>query len=148
MQVGAPGEVLPADNAQYYWMPPDIAALSKVKVHIPSHDLCPDIRTPLVADPKPLLARLLDLMSVCLKHNFESAVLVLGAGLQSLHFEKAVQLYRGCPISVCVGPPETGKTIAILASLSLCGGTDSSYYVKGTNEFFYSALQSVPLVTM
>lgn len=111
MQVGTTGEVLPADNAPYYWIPPDIAALSKVKVHIPSHDLCPDIRTLLVADPKPLLAHLLDLMSVCLKHNFESAVLVLGAGLLSFHFEKAVQMYRGYPISVCVGPPETGRQL-------------------------------------
>ena len=64
------------------------------------------------------------------------AVLVLGAGLLSFHFEKAVQLYHGYPISVCVGPPETGKTTAILASLSVCGRTDCSYYVKGTNTFF------------
>ena len=130
------GEVLPADNAPYYWISPDIAELSKVKVHIPSHDLCPEILTPLLADPKPLLARLLDLMSVCLKHNFASAVLLLGASLLSFHFEKAVQLFRGCPICVCVGPPESGKTTAILVSLSLYGGSESSYYVKGTNAFF------------
>ena len=40
---------------------------------------------------------------------------------------------------VCVGPLETGNTTAILAALSLCRGTESSYYVKnvkGINAFF------------
>ena len=75
-------------------------------------------------------------MSICLKHNFSSALLVLGSALLSFHFERVVELFRGCPICVCVGPAETGKTTAILAALSLCGSTESSYYVKGTNAFF------------
>jgi hypothetical protein len=136
IQVDGNGKVISAEDALYYWIPPDIAELSKVKIHIPSHDLCPNITTPLEADAKPLLSHMIDLLSVCLKHNFPSAALVLGATVLSFHFEKAVELFRGCPICVCIGPPETGKTTAILAALSLCGGNESSYYVKGTNAFF------------
>ena len=101
--------------------------MSKVKVHLPSRDLCPVIHTPLLADPKNALSHLLHLMS---KHNFSRSALL------SFHFERVVELFRGCPICVCVGPAETGKTTAILAALSLCGSTESSYYVKGTNAFF------------
>ena len=136
LQIDSDGEVISPDEAPYYWIPPDIAELSKVKVHIPSRDLCPDIKRPLLDDPKATLCRLMTLLSVCLKHNFTQALVVLGATLQTFHFEKVVQLFRGCPICVCVGPPETGKTTAILAALSLCGSTESSYYVKGTNAFF------------
>ena len=93
------------EDALYYWIPPEIADLSKVKVHIPSHDLCPNITTPLLADAKPSLSHMIDLLSVCLKHNFPSAALVLGATVLSFHFEKAVELFRSCPICVCVGPP-------------------------------------------
>lgn len=136
LQVSGSGKVIPPDEAPYYWIPPEIADLTKVKVNIPSRDLCPEIITPLLANPKDALCHLLDLMSTCLKHNFCSALLLLGSALFTFHYEKTVQLYRGCPISVCVGPPETGKTTAILVALSLFGGTETSYYVKGTNAFF------------
>jgi hypothetical protein len=45
-------------------------------------------------------------------------------------------IYGGCPIPVLHGPPETGKSKAILSSLSLFGCSDSGYFVKGTNAFF------------
>ena len=55
VQVSSNGKVIHPDEAPYYWIPPEIAYLSKAKVHIPSPDLCPVIHTPLLADPKDAL---------------------------------------------------------------------------------------------
>ena len=139
LQISWDGKPISRESAPCYWIPLDIAERSKVKVNIPSRDLCPDGRIPLCDDPRPSLHRLLSLLRVCLKHNFPSALLVLGATLNTFHCEKVIQLFRGCPICVCIGPPETGKTTAILAGLSLCGCSDSAYYVKGSS---FNDLQS------
>ena len=109
LQINAQGQPFSSDEAPYYWLPPDIAELSKVKVHIPSRDLCPTIRTPLPDDCGEALNSLLSLLEVCLKHNYASALLVLGATIHTFHYETAIQLFRGCPICVSVGPPETGN---------------------------------------
>lgn len=136
LQIDGRGQAMSPDDAPYFWLPPEIAELSKVKAHIPSRDLCPVIKTPLPVDPRPQLRQLLMRLRTCLKHNFNSALLVLGAAIHTFHYERVIEQFRGCPICVCIGPPETGKTTAILAALSICGSTESSYYVKGTNAFF------------
>ena len=52
----------------------------------------------------------------------------------------------GCPIPIACGPSEARKTTAILAGLSICGSSNTSHYVKGTNAFFLerSSLLTLP----
>ena len=38
-----------------------------------------------------------------------------------LHYKTITRIYAGCPIVVYLGPPETGKTTALKAALSLTG---------------------------
>ena len=73
---------------------------------------------------------------MALQHNFISALLTIGGGLMKLHYHKNVevknlvainykcdhttflsQLFSGCPINVCNGPAETGKSTSIKAAL-------------------------------
>ena len=63
-------------------------------------------------------------MSLCriaLKHNYISSLLVIAGGVLALHYKTLTKVYAGCPVVVCVGPSETGKSTAIKAALSLFG---------------------------
>lgn len=120
------------------WICPDIGggAEFKFKSKIISTDLCPKISQPVVSEPSEKLSNLIYLLEKCLKHNFIASLITIGAAIQTFHYETIIELYGGCPISVLMGPPETGKTKSILSALSLFGATESSYFVKGTNAFF------------
>lgn len=120
------------------WIHPDITSsdFTKFKSRVLATDLCPNIKTPFPSNHGAYLEEMVDLLEVCEKHNFLATVLTIGAAIQTFHYETIVELYGGCPISVLMGPPETGKTKAILASLALFGSTESAYFVKGTNAFF------------
>jgi hypothetical protein len=72
------------------------------------------------------------------------------------------QLFSGCPVVVCNGPAETGKSTSIRAALSFCGklivfhaievsippigSQASSMYVKGSSAFFLerSSISTLP----
>jgi len=58
---------------------------------------------------------------IALKHNFISSVLVIAAGVMALHYKILANVFGGCPIIVCLGPSEMGKTTALKAALSLTG---------------------------
>ena len=108
---------------------------------IPSDDLLPRVSFPLSTKP---LTRLNALLKVCSKHNYNSSLLVIGGVVMSLHFRSVVEEFSGCPIIVALGPPETGKTTAIRAGLSLVGVKE--HYVKGTQAFFRqrAAMSTLP----
>lgn len=46
-------------------------------------------------------------------------LLVVAGTALSFHYETVVEEYGGCPITVAIGEPETGKSMAIRAGLSL-----------------------------
>ena len=106
-------------------------------------DLSPIIHTPLEEEPKDVLQKMILRLKVCMKQNFESSLIIIGAAIMTFHYDTK---YGGCPIPLAVGPSEAGKTTAILTALSLFGCQESSYYVKGTNAFFLerSALSTLP----
>jgi len=80
-----------------------------------------DIRQPItIVHFKPLL----DNIQTCLQHNFYSSVLLMGAGIMCFHYRKLLELMRFCPQVMAVGPPSTGKTISLQATLSLFGANN------------------------
>jgi len=86
--------------------------------NVPSSDVLPTIQLTLSTSP---IVRLLSLSKIALKHNFISSVLVIAGGVMALHYKTLANVFGGCPIVVCLGPSETGKTTALKAALSLTG---------------------------
>ena len=141
--VSGDGVLLPENETQYVWLDPGISD-DRTKVRM--GDLAPTIKTPLVNDPKEIIQQMILHLKVCMKHNFHSALVLLGATVMAFHYDSITTQCGGCPIPVAVGPSETGKTTAILTALSLFGCHESAYYVKGTNAFFLerSASSTLP----
>jgi hypothetical protein len=54
----------------------------------------------------------------------------------AFHYEQVCSIWSGCPVVVAFGPPETGKSTAIIIGLSLLGIEESSKYVSGSTAFF------------
>ncbi len=140
IQISAGEGLLQSVAAPYVWLGSEIVDTnSKLSVR----DICPIINVPLDSVP---LNRLIHLLHICLKHNFICSLVVLGATVMAFHYTSIVELYGGCPIPIACGPSEAGKTTAILAGLSICGSSNTSHYVKGTNAFFLerSSLSTLP----
>ena len=76
----------------------------------------PNVNIPLSTTP---IVRLLSLSKIALI----SSLLVIAGGMMALHNKTLTNVYAGCPIVVCLGPPETGNTTAIKAALSVTGKT-------------------------
>lgn len=93
-------------------------------------DISPQIKHPLSTDS---LLNLVDIYEKIGKHNFIPTLLVMARTVLSFHYECIVEMYGGCPITVAVGDPETGKSTALRAGLSIFGGDDSSKFVRATN---------------
>ena len=148
------GKAYSSEDAPFVWIHPDITTdgCKFVKSKLLSADLCPKVNTPFPSNASQLLCELSDLLEECEKHNFIAALVTIGAAIQTFHYETiiepVIEHYGGCPITVLMGPPETGKTKAILSSLSLFGATEGNYFVKGTNSFFIdrSAESTLPYV--
>lgn len=138
-QVDAEGQLIPYDNkaAKYVWL--DRAKLedkfNKTKPRVPREDICTNISTPLVNDGDELFSDLLTLLNTCMKHNFIPSVLMIGASIMLFHFSTITKKYGGCPIPLAIGPPETGKSTAIKAALSLSGIVISNNNIDITQRF-------------
>ena len=102
-------------TSKYIWL--DRSQLGEI-TNVPSNDLLPIIQLPLSTSP---VGRLLSLCRIALKHNYISSLLVIAGGVLALHYKTLTKVYAGCPVVVCVGPSETGKSTAIKAALSLFG---------------------------
>ena len=70
-----------------------------------------------------VLSHLVTTVEIISQHNFIPSLIVIGGIILAFHYETVVELYGGCPITVAVGEPETGKSTAIRAGLAL-GGMD------------------------
>ena len=110
--IGGNGNIIPDGQSDYIWL--DRAVLGET-VNIPANDVVPIISTPLSTS---VLSRLLSLMRVCLKHNYNSALLVIAGGVMALYYNTLTTTFAGCPVVVALGPSETGKTTAIKAALA------------------------------
>lgn len=136
MQVDSDGVIYDAEEAPYVWIHPDIISDSKFKTRL-NVDLCPEITHLATLTSAPaLLKKLIDLLEKCMKHNFIASILTLAASIQAFHYEAVVKMFGGCPITMLRGDPETGKSKSLKAALSLFGGYEPCYYVKGTNASF------------
>ena len=67
-------------------------------------DLSVDVKLPL---NNGVLKELLLLLKACTKHNFKSALAVLGGFIVNFHYEAIIKKYSMCPIVVCAGPSES-----------------------------------------
>ena len=108
------GNTISQGNSKYVWL--DATLLGDCA--IPSQEVVPSIHLPLSSS---ILAKLMSLMEITLKHNYISSLLVLAGGVMSLHYSTLTATYSGCPITVALGPAETGKTTAVKAALAITG---------------------------
>ena len=136
--------VLPLPGASpYVWTPTIIlSTCDKVSLSelVPAVPFSPD---QLSSEP---LSELLDILSHVCKHNFLSAVLLVGGAIMASQYSKVIGLFGGFPIILATGPPETGKSTAIKAALSLVGMNKDGFYVEGSTAYFMerSALSCLP----
>jgi len=86
-------------------------------------------------------------LQACLKHNYFSAVLLMGAGIMCFHYRKLIELMRLCPQVMAVGPPSTGKTISLQAALSLFGANNCKNLYNSCSRAYClqrSAISTIP----
>ena len=79
--------------------------------------------------------------------QFLSCVLMMGAGVMAFHYQELIRMFRLCPQVMATGPVSTGKSVSILAALSLFG-TDNAknHYLKCSKTFCLqrSSVSSLP----
>ena len=107
------GNLLDPLKSDYVWLDKDLVIEND---RICSSDISPHICLPLSTDP---LVKLIDMMEVCMKHNFIPALFVIAGALMSFHYIYVVHLWGGCSMVIAKGESETGKSTAIRAALSL-----------------------------
>ena len=93
------------------------------------------------------LKPLLQSLEICLGHNFLSCVLLMGAGVMAFHYKTIIDTLRFCPQIMAVGPPSTGKTLSLQATLALFGADNcSNQYNTCTKAYCLqrSAVSTVP----
>lgn len=121
------GEMLRQQETDLVWLNKDVVfETDKIR----SIDITPSIKVPLTCD---VLFDLVNTMEVISQHNFIPSLVVISGIILSFHYETIVDVYGGCPVTVAVGEPETGKSSAIRAGLALGGMDEKGRYVKGTN---------------
>ncbi len=99
---------------EYIWLDQSLVG----DINVPSADLVPSICFPLTMSP---LIKLVSLCKILMKHNFISSLLTIAGSIMALHYTTIAKVFAGCPIVVCMGPSETGKTTALRSALSLIG---------------------------
>lgn len=80
------------------------------------------------------LPPLLEVLKKHLAHNYYPAMLFMGAGILSLHYQEFIERLRYCPIPLACGESGTGKTTILEAALSLMGARETRVYSKATRE--------------
>lgn len=93
------------------------------------------------------LESLLQSLETCLGHNFLSGLLLMGAGAMAFHYKTIIDTLRSCPQIMAVGPPSTGKTLSLQATLALFGADNcSNQYNTCTKAYCLqrSAVSTVP----
>lgn len=109
IQIDKNGELIPPNERKFVFSP---RLENKVLVDPPV------IKTPLTDNG---LQELVKAMKGFLGDNYMSAAMMVGALVLSLHYETLIEEYDCTPMAIAVGEPQSGKTTALNAVLSLIG---------------------------
>ena len=140
LYVSPNGEAVDPSISTFIWSPQSLASRAD-KVSI--SEITPRVTTPLLPES---LNNMVNLLEKTMKHNFISALLVIGGAVMSCHYRQIVDSKGGFPIVIACGPTETGKSTSLKVGLSLTGGHKHAFYSKGTNAYFLerAALSCLP----
>ena len=101
-QIDGKGILIPQEKTTYVWLDHDIND-ERAKVYI--SDLSPIIHTPLKEEPKDVLQKMILRLKVCMKQNFESSLIIIGAAIMTFQYDTITAKYGGLP------NPTSGRTI-------------------------------------
>ena len=117
------------DKGNYIWLKNVPAFKNQAGREISLEEFVCEVYQPMIAttstDTGTLFGTLLKNLRSCLQHNFPSAVLLLGGSVMTFHYRKIIEIMTFCPQVMAVGPPSTGKTLSLQASLSLFGANNA-----------------------
>ena len=122
------GNQLQPSQTSCVWLNRDaVFEQSKIKCA----DITPTIVHPLNND---VLCDYFRLLTQISKHNLIPTLIMVAGAVQCFHFESVVEQFGHCPIPVACGEPETGKSNALQAGLSLFGCDEIGMCVKASNS--------------
>ena len=114
LQIDENGDIIEDSQHTYVWMEP----CSEGDLCIPITELIPTISRPFSTNA---IHRIVPLLRIALKHNFQSSLSVLAGDIMALHYQTMTKMCKGCPAIVAIGPPETGKSTALAVALAISG---------------------------
>ena len=120
------------NNHNYVWLK-NSASFGNSTKEISLEEIACNVIKPLNSTPLPSLTTVLE---KCLEHNFLSGLLFIGAGAMIFHYSKILELFKFCPQVMAVGPPSTGKTISLQASLALFGANNSKNHYNSCSKAY------------
>lgn len=88
------------------------------------------IELPLTTEP---LTVLLVALKQYMKHNFFPCLIAMGGTIMALHYQRFIENIKCCPILFAYGKSGSGKTTALLCSLSLLGA-DTLRFFRGLSS--------------
>ena len=109
VQINADGQLVPTNEREFVFSP---NLENKILIDLPV------IKTPLSPNG---LQELVMAMKNFLGENFLSAAMMVGSLVLALHYETLIEAYDYTPMAIAVGEPQSGKTTALSAVLSLIG---------------------------
>lgn len=115
LQIDGEGNIYEKDKEPYLWFNGIINGESAL---FSAEELTPRIVRPLNSN---VLSEAIKSLKIVMKHNFNSAMLVLAGGIMTVHFQTVAKLFKGSPTILAVGPPETGKSTAVAVALGIAG---------------------------
>lgn len=128
-QISDAGEHVTYEQSGYMWSPMCISAhCDKVSFT----ELVPKMHY----ENSISLHEFVDSLKSISKHNYISALLVVGGAIMAFHYNKVATLFGGFPIVMALGETETGKSTAVKAGLSLYGMSKDGFYVDGSYGYF------------
>ena len=68
--------------------------------------------------------------------QFPECCFVYGCGSHDFHYCKILELFKFCPQIMAVGPPSTGKTISLQASLAFFGANNSKNHYNSCSKAY------------
>lgn len=119
------GQQVDYSTHKYVWLKHSVLLGSNTK-ELSLEEITCDVKLPLSNKPFPALLKTLE---TCLKHNFLSCVLMMGAGVMAFHYQELIRLFRLCPQVMDTGPVSTGKPLLIQAANA------NNHYMKYSKAF-------------
>ena len=119
-------------NHDYVWLKSS-APFGNPSKEINLEEIACNVKKPLNTMALPSLIMILE---KCLEHNFLSGLLFIGAGAMIFHYHKILELFKFYPQVMAVGPPSTGKTISLQASLALFGANNSKNHYNSYSKAY------------